>query len=110
MINIIIIIILSIIINFGFSQDLKDIRIVKILDTNLFETRDSILIKLADIQSPGLFSKDSVIAKRIIKYATENFFRKPLSFQPANGEEIEDTLSVYLYREYNFETICYWRD
>ena len=69
-----IILLCSIFITIGLSKDLKDIRIVKILDSNLFLSEEGLLIKLAYIQSPSVFSEDSLIAKKIIKYAKWRLF------------------------------------
>ena len=71
----------SIFITIGLSKDLKDIRIVKILDSNLFLSEEGLLIKLAYIQSPSVFSEDSLIAKKIIKYANNQFVKKPDVFR-----------------------------
>jgi len=105
--NIISIIVFCFIFNFGFSEELKDIRIVKILDSNLFLSEDSLFIKLAEIKSPSLFSKDSVIAKRIVKYANNNILKFSLSYLPINQKTTNDTLSIYLFREYDLSTTCF---
>ena len=102
-----IVLICHIFIEIGFSQELKDIRIVKIIDTNLFLSEEGQLIKLAEVQSPNLFSDDSVIAKKIIKYATNYILNSNLSYLQVYPKLQNDTLFIHLFREYDLSTTCF---
>ena len=87
-----------------FSQELSDIRIVKILDSNLFLSENKKLVKLADVKSPSLFSEDSLLAKRIMRYSRNNLLGKELVFQKAASGSSTDTLKIYLFKEYTLHT------
>ncbi len=80
------------------SQETKEVNIIKILDSNLFLTKDSILIKLSYIDAPKMHSKDSIVAKKIINYASRCFLNKSLHLSVV--KTIDDTFYVELFKKY----------
>lgn len=89
----------------------EEVRIEKILDANLFLLENGHKIKLAFVETPSLDSADSSfndLAKRIIKYARNNFLGVPLLMVIVSDTTLaKDVLPVRLYRKFPLETLCY---
>ena len=83
------------------SQELQDIRIIKVIDSNLFLTDTNKFVKLANIQTPSLNSKDSLLAKEIIRYSQNHMLNKPLKCQQLSNPD-NDTLNIVLIEKFPF--------
>ncbi|HGY54081.1 MAG TPA: hypothetical protein ENK44_00120, partial [Caldithrix abyssi] len=79
----------------------EEIRIRKALDANVFLLEDGRKIKLAYVETPSLYSADSLrasIARRIVKYVRSNMLRAPLQMEIVEPvPEGAEVLPVRLY-------------
>ena len=89
----------------------EEIRIRKALDANVFLLEDGRKIKLAYVETPSLYSADSLrasIARRIVKYVRSNMLRAPLQMEIVEPvPEGAEVLPVRLYRKYPLETLYF---
>jgi len=72
---------------FSFALYAQEIKVIEIIDANLFRTSDSALIRMVNLEVPSLHDRDSnriELATKAIKLAKEivlSLLRKPLSLQ-----------------------------
>ena len=73
--------------------ELVKVKIVEIVDCNLFRTNDGAMIKLANIESPSISGNDSIkpsIKRKILKYAKTNMINFRLYM-----EIVDSTQEIY---------------
>lgn len=86
------------------SQKFIEVKITKILDCNLFETKDGRLVQLANVEAPVMEEADSTIirfAQHIKLYAKENILYSPLKMVISDSSEI--IFKVHLFRDYDLQ-------
>jgi len=86
------------------AQD-KDVKIIEILDANLFKTEDSVLIRMSNLKVPSLSDPDSArrdLAKKIIKYADLHLLDRTSRFivSPKKSCSEKSIQSGHLFRKY----------
>ncbi|NOX89942.1 MAG: hypothetical protein GXO77_13035 [Calditrichaeota bacterium] len=87
----------------------QKVKIVKIIDTNLFELKDGRVITLADVSAPSVSEKDSAlrfIAQRILDYAQKNLLNQTLRIEPSPASENDSIpIAVHLFLEFPLQKI-----
>src|SRR4030067_3046905 len=81
----------------------QELRIEKILDSNLFETADSTLISLANVKTISINDPDSLkreFAEKTIKYGKEHLLGR--SFIAERVSKTDSVLFVHLFKELPF--------
>lgn len=92
---------------FLVSQELEDVKIIEIVDANLFLLEDDRLIRMANLLVPSISSADSFFAKKVIKYFKKNLYIQSYHCMVLNSNASTDTLDVILYLSFPLENICY---
>ncbi len=89
----------------------EDVKIVKVLDSNLFELKDGREIRLAHVEAPSLSDSNKKLAffaLQIKMYAKGQFLGQMLTaefFQPA--ENNSGPIPVRLVQKFLLKTVCY---
>ncbi len=99
--NKIFIVFLLFIVTYLFSSELQDIIITKIIDSNLFLTKSGKIVRLADISTPSIHSKDKLLAESIMEYSQEYILNRPLKYKNFS-QTGNDTLDILLIEKYPF--------
>jgi endonuclease YncB( thermonuclease family) len=86
----------------------RDLKIVKILDANLFQTEDSLQVQMADMRVPSIHSGDSTqieMAKKAIEFANIHLLNLTSRFvaSPKNKCSEDGIISGHLFRKYPLE-------
>ena len=84
----------------------QDIRVVEIIDANLFLTSDSVLISMVDLEVPSLMDEDSsrsILAEKAVKLARLQLLRSNLRFEETYKNSCTDDLvkKGHLFRKYD---------
>ncbi len=87
-----------------FAQE-RDLKIVEILDANLFRTEDSLLIRMVNLRVPSVSDQDSVKSEqaiKIIKFAELHLLNRTSRFiiSPKNKCSENPIQSGHLFRKY----------
>ena len=74
----------------------------KVKDSNLFMTKSGKMVRLADICTPSIHSKNKLLAEDIIKYSQEYILNRPLKYKSLAKPD-RDTLDILLIEQYLFK-------
>lgn len=99
----------------GFSTlQAKEIKIVKVIDTNLFFTSDSGLVALANLEIPSLHDSSIILrnfALDVIKYEEKAFLNKTLyaEFVSPSADSMDSTAvqQIHLFRKLPLGKLSY---
>src|SRR4030067_2581322 len=81
----------------------QELRIEKILDSNLFETADSTLISLVNVKTISINDPDSLkreFAKKTIKYGEKHLLGRSFLAEPVS--QINTVTLVHLFKKLPF--------
>jgi len=104
-----IILILAIALN-SSSSYAQDTKVIEILDTNLFLTKDSVKIKMANLDVPSQNDPDSsrqILAQRIMKYNHINLLNESVRIEKTTLKQDEQSQvkSIHLFKKFPLEDL-----
>jgi len=93
------------------SLHAQEVKIVKVLDSNLFETKSGQRIRLANVLTPSISDSNkklALFAMSIKKYAEEQFLGRPLIMKIARTDSGKsEPIPVHLFQKFMMKTVCY---